>query len=163
MKGSVTIMPAANANTASKLAQSNEVVRKYMLIGLAPGILAYPLLSGVALAGIQLRMLKKISQVYGIEFSKELGKALIGTLVGSSLAPGLAIGLIPVVGQVVGAASMVVLGGASTYALGKVFIQHFESGGTLLTFDPDKMRAYYEHHAAIVAPMANANFAGVKP
>ena len=33
--------------------------------------------------------------------------------------------------------------GASTYAVGQVFIQHFESGGTFLDFDPDKVKAYF--------------------
>ena len=30
-----------------------------------------------------------------------------------------------------------------TYAVGKVFIQHFESGETFLTFYPEKVKAYY--------------------
>jgi hypothetical protein len=34
--------------------------------------------------------------------------------------------------------------GAATYAVGKVFIQHFESGGTLLNFNPDSVRDYYK-------------------
>ncbi len=33
---------------------------------------------------------------------------------------------------------------ASTYAVGKIFVQHFESGGTVLSFNPDKVRDYYE-------------------
>ncbi|MDE2463441.1 MAG: GTPase, partial [Alphaproteobacteria bacterium] len=36
------------------------------------------------------------------------------------------------------------LAAASTYALGKVFIQHFESGGTFLDMDPDKVSAYFK-------------------
>ena len=38
---------------------------------------------------------------------------------------------------------MPVFAGASTYAIGKVFIQHFESGGTFLDFEPAKVRAYF--------------------
>ncbi|MCP4106117.1 MAG: hypothetical protein GY749_11350 [Desulfobacteraceae bacterium] len=38
---------------------------------------------------------------------------------------------------------MPVAASASTYALGKIFIQHFASGGTFLTFDPEKVKAYY--------------------
>jgi hypothetical protein len=34
----------------------------------------------------------------------------------------------------------VVLAGASTYALGKVFQYHFENGGTIYNFDVDKMK-----------------------
>ena len=39
---------------------------------------------------------------------------------------------------------MPLIAGASTYAVGKVFYRHFASGGTFLTFDPEKARAYYE-------------------
>jgi hypothetical protein len=42
---------------------------------------------------------------------------------------------IPVVGQLVGAPSMGIFCGASTYAVGKVFMQHFEAGGTFLTLN----------------------------
>ncbi|MFK7983173.1 MAG: hypothetical protein AB8G86_24550, partial [Saprospiraceae bacterium] len=33
---------------------------------------------------------------------------------------------------------------AATYALGKVFTQHFDQGGTLLTFDPVESRKYFQ-------------------
>jgi hypothetical protein len=32
---------------------------------------------------------------------------------------------------------------AFTYAVGKVFQQHFASGGTFLTFDPEKVKGYF--------------------
>jgi len=38
---------------------------------------------------------------------------------------------------------MPITAGAVTYAVGKVFHQHFASGGTFLSFDPDKVRDYY--------------------
>jgi uncharacterized protein (DUF697 family) len=71
--------------------------------------------------------------------------ALIGGSFPTSVAP-LVISLtkmIPLVGSTIGAVSLPLVSGASTYAVGKVFIQHFESGGTFLTFDPETVRAYY--------------------
>jgi predicted transcriptional regulator len=38
---------------------------------------------------------------------------------------------------------MAALSGASTYALGEVFKKHFETGGTFLDFDPERLRKYY--------------------
>jgi hypothetical protein len=38
---------------------------------------------------------------------------------------------------------MPVFAGAATYAIGKVFIQHFEAGGTLLDFEPAKVREHF--------------------
>ena len=34
---------------------------------------------------------------------------------------------------------MATLGGSSTYAIGRVFKQHFEKGGTLEDFEPEKV------------------------
>ncbi|MDV7402156.1 SHOCT domain-containing protein, partial [Arthrospira platensis SPKY1] len=34
--------------------------------------------------------------------------------------------------------------GASTYALGEVFKKHFETGGTILDFDPARLRKLYK-------------------
>jgi hypothetical protein len=33
---------------------------------------------------------------------------------------------------------------AVTWAMGRVFIQHFETGGTLLDFNAEKMRDYFK-------------------
>jgi hypothetical protein len=38
---------------------------------------------------------------------------------------------------------MVLFCGASTYALGRIFIQHFNSGGTFLTFDAEKVQEHF--------------------
>jgi hypothetical protein len=64
----------------------------------------------------------------------------------TSLSPGLAASLgkfIPGVGQTLATGSAVLLNGAATYAVGKVFIQHFAAGGTFLTFDPEAVRDYF--------------------
>jgi uncharacterized protein (DUF697 family) len=51
---------------------------------------------------------------------------------------------VPLVGALVGAPSMMVFCGASAWALGKVFVQHFESGGTFLSFDPGKVKEHFQ-------------------
>ncbi len=49
---------------------------------------------------------------------------------------------IPDIGQTVGTAATPVLNGTFTYAVGRVFDRHFASGGTFLTFDPEKEKEY---------------------
>lgn len=94
---------------------------------------------------IQRIMLYRLSVLYEVPFKKHLVKAFLGTLMGSMAsgmaAPiaGSAIKLIPGIGSLFGGAGMATLGGASTYAIGKVFKQHFEQGGTLEDFDPYKV------------------------
>ena len=52
--------------------------------------------------------------------------------------------LIPGLGTVIGGATASVAGAAATYALGRVFTQHFDQGGTLLDFDPISSREYFQ-------------------
>jgi len=49
---------------------------------------------------------------------------------------------LPGVGTVVGALTMPVFSAGATYVIGKVFIQHFASGGTLLDFNPPDYREF---------------------
>ena len=50
---------------------------------------------------------------------------------------------VPVFGFLVGAIPAITTAAGITYAIGKVFIQHFELGGALLDFDAAKTRAYH--------------------
>ena len=90
-------------------------------------------------------MVKQMSRVFDVNFNEMQGKTLITTLVGSSMARigASAIKLIPGIGSLLGSVAMPVLSGASTFALGQVFKQHFETGGTFLDFDVDRLRKYY--------------------
>lgn len=131
------------------LQAAEALVRKNVYISAGVGVLPIPFLDLAALTGIQLNMLYQLSKIYEVPFNREVTKSIIGTLVGGSGAAILTrpawslLKSIPMVGWAVGGFTLSILGGASTYALGKVFIQHFESGGTFLTFDPQAVRAHY--------------------
>ncbi len=138
-----------NEECCCSMAKAEEIVRKHMLVALGTGVIP-PVADIAALTGIQIRMLYLLAENYGVTFKEEAGKSVIGTLIGGYGMANLCTGavyslmkLIPVVGTIAGAASMSVVASASTYALGKVFIQHFETGGTMLDFKPEKMREYY--------------------
>jgi len=49
---------------------------------------------------------------------------------------------VPVVGTITAGFVMPVLSSGATFAIGKAFIQHFESGGTLLDFNPPDYREF---------------------
>lgn len=131
------------------LPEAEALVRKNVYISAGVGILPIPLLDLAAVTGLQLNMLYQLSRLYEVPFSREAAKSIIGALMSGSSAAILArpawslLKAIPVVGSAVGGLTLAILSGASTYALGKVFIQHFESGGTFLTFDPLAVRAHF--------------------
>lgn len=126
--------------------QADQLVKDYAFNSSLTGFIPIPLLDSVALIATQRMMLLRMSKIYGIPFSKNLAKTLLTTLM-SGIAPrvaspmlGSALKLIPGVGSVVGGATTAALGSASTYAVGKVFQNHFEAGGVLEDFDPKKVQ-----------------------
>jgi uncharacterized protein (DUF697 family) len=133
--------------------QARRTVKKYMGFSAGVGLLPLPLLNTAGITAIQLRMLQVLSESYGVPFSKDLGKKIIGSLLGAIVPSSLSGTLggaaswlassTHVAGSIVSRLSMPVFAGASTYAIGQVFIQHFESGGTFLDFEPAKVREYF--------------------
>jgi uncharacterized protein (DUF697 family) len=125
---------------------ASEIIKNYVLWSAGIALIPLPLVDMVAITAIQLRMLKKLCDHYEIEFSEHRGKALIASLIG-----GLHTGLlaasfskvVPVLGLVGAVAPMTAIAGAITYAVGKVFVQHFETGGTLLDFEPSKVKRFF--------------------
>ena len=125
--------------------KAKAVIHKHVIAAAAAGAVPIPGVDLALLTGAQLNMVRRLAQIYGVEFKPERGRALVVAFVGSiaPLASASVVKAIPLLGTLVGGVSWLALAGASTYAVGKVFIQHFESGGTLLTLDSEKVMDYY--------------------
>jgi uncharacterized protein (DUF697 family) len=138
--------------TASKL------VDRFSLWSGAAGLVPIPLIDIVAVGGVQLAMLRRLSEIYNVPFSDNLGKSVIASVAGSllpaSAATTTAMGVgsvmkaLPGVGTLVGALTMPVVSAGATYVIGKVFIQHFASGGTLLDFNAPDYREFIKAQKA---------------
>lgn len=129
---------------------ATEAIKKYSLYSAGVGLIPIPLVDFAAISAIQVKMLKQLSEIYEIPFDADRGRsivaALIGGLAGTNLGYGLGRNLlkaVPLVGPLLGGFSVSAMGGAVTWAVGRVFMQHFASGGTLLDFDPDAMRQHF--------------------
>lgn len=144
---------AAN-DGAARQQEANQIVRNYALGSIVPSLLPVPLLDLGLVTAVQMKMLHSLANTYDVPFKDELGRSAIAALVGGTAALSVArvvssaVKAIPGVGSLVGAASMPVVNGGTTYAIGKMFVQHFESGGTFLTFDPTKVRDHFEKELA---------------
>lgn len=156
-------------DTNQKSAQADSLIKKHMFASMASGLIPMPWVDAAALTALQLNLLRCLADVYGVDFSSQLGKSVIAALAGGALPANLSAQVatlakgLPGIGWLAGAGSAAVLGGASTYALGKVFVQHFESGNTLLSFDPQKVRAYYAQQYERGKEEVKASFVGVMP
>jgi uncharacterized protein (DUF697 family) len=102
---------------------------------------------GLAVSALQLKMLAELSEIYGVPFQENSGKAALASLACFIIPHAGALGAlsnaIPVL-NVLGAPLAATFAGAYSWALGNIFIQHFESGGTFLTFDPEKVREHFK-------------------
>lgn len=134
-------------NEEDRLKKSDKVIRNHVAWSMGAGLIPIPIADVFAVSAVQLDMVKQLANTFDIDFRETEGKALITSLVGSSIARVMAGGaakLIPGLGSVVGGGAMALLSGASTYALGEVFKEHFQTGGTFLDFDVDRLRKYYD-------------------
>ncbi|MDH3604222.1 MAG: YcjF family protein [Candidatus Tectomicrobia bacterium] len=157
------------AETNSQTERANKIVKQHMLATLGVGLVPVPLVDLALLVGIQLNMLHRLAKLYEVEFSSHFATSMITSLLGGGISISLSstvarlVASIPLYGRIIGMASTSVFSGASTYAIGKVFIQHFESGRTFLTFDPQQVREYYAEQLAQGKNEVRQGFVGVKP
>ena len=109
-----------------------------------------PLLDIVAVTGVNLRMVARLAAHYQQPFSNSRGKAIIWSLLGGlgPYAAGLGLGgtlakSMPGAGVALGVVTMSATAAAATHAMGRLFIQHFDAGGTLFDMDPMALRDHY--------------------
>jgi uncharacterized protein (DUF697 family) len=125
-----------------------KLVDRFALWSGAAALIPLPLVDMAAVGGLQLRMLSRLSGIYGIPYSENRAKAIMasfaGTLIPASAAPAAASVLksFPGIGTAIAALTMPTFSAGATYMIGRAFIQHFASGGTLLDFDPPDYRKF---------------------
>ncbi len=124
--------------------EAEAIVRRYMWWSAAGGLIPFSVIDVLAITTVQVMMLRSLCELYEVPFNQEWGKGLVTALVGS-IAPTYLKGF-PGFGTLIGIVTGPVFYAASTFAVGKVFTQHFESGGTLLTFEPAKMKEYFREY-----------------
>lgn len=126
------------------------IIRKRVYAAIGVGFVPLPLIDFAALTAIQLELIHALSKAHGVEFKKERVKSIISSLCGGALTTAsvpLAASLlkcIPVIGTTAGVATISIMGGTATYALGWVFDRHFRNGGTLKNFDTQEAKAYFK-------------------
>ncbi len=142
---------AEGALETTKAQQAEKIIRDNIAWACAGGLIPVPLFDIAAITAAQLKLVRELSHHYEIPFEDHLGKNVVASLVGSIGSAAIGRGIfcsllkaVPVIGTIGGLISVPIVAGAATYALGQVFVKHFESGGTLLDFKPEPVRDYFE-------------------
>ena len=142
-----TEIETQDTEKAERLDKASAIISNKCKWSAAAGFIPVPYLDLAGLAAVQVKMVSELTELYGKTVQQEAIRTTIATLLGTLATAGLAapvafstLKLIPGLGAVAGGVSLGALGAAATYAVGKVFVNHFEGGGTLANFDTDKVK-----------------------
>lgn len=130
-----------------RLVKSQELIKQYAFGSSLTGFIPIPFLDTVGLIGVQRIMLLHLSKLYDVPFSRNAAGIILSSLMGGvasrAAAPfaSSALKLLPGVGTAISGTSMATMSAASTYAVGKIFQQHFEQGGTLENFNLEQAKS----------------------
>lgn len=148
----VSPTPASDeAATSERLAAAERIVKQNVYWSMGCGAVPVPVVDLVGIGGLQIRMLKQLSDLYGVKFSDHLARNIVAALIGTLGARALTVATVgsfiktlPFAGALIGGiVAMPVIAGASTYAIGRVFVRHFELGGTFEDLNFARAKAYF--------------------
>jgi uncharacterized protein (DUF697 family) len=154
-KNSPRHSPASSGTKTGRHSSAEEIVDRFVPLAMGAGMVPVPILDLAAISGLQLKMISDLAAHYAVPFAPSRAKALVASLLGGvgslTLAAG-ALGsllkVVPIVGFWAGCTSLSITAGALTYAVGRIFIDHFESGGTLLDFDTAAAKSLFVEQLA---------------
>lgn len=115
------------------------------------GTVPAPFVDVALVSGAQIKMIHSLCKHYRIPFQKKLAFTLVSALAGGTMPTWLAQTLtlsalktVPVVGSVMSLTAEPAMAFAATYAIGRTFVQHFESKGTLASFSARNMSGSFQ-------------------
>lgn len=135
---------AAEDDAINAALDAQDEIKNHVIAAMAVGLLPIPGVDMAGMLAIQVRMVDKICKIYNVTLRENAARAAILSLAGgvlpATLASGFVSGLkiIPGLGTLSGAAGASLLGGAMTFAIGRVFQEHLETHESLIDFDPTK-------------------------
>ena len=104
---------------------ATKLVDRFAVWSGVAGFIPMPIVDVLAIGGLQIQMLRRLSQVYGVPFSDNSGKALIASLAGTMIPTTSGIGaastmkFVPVLGTLTAGFVMPALSAGATYAIGR--------------------------------------------
>jgi uncharacterized protein (DUF697 family) len=133
---------AGEADAARRRSLAKVIVERHAAYAAVGGIIPVPIANVASITAVIVRMVKVLSGLYGVPFQRDRARAMIIGLMGGTVPTGLAavttstlVSLIPASG-LIGLAVSSVTAIACTRSIGRIFIEHFESGATLHDLPP---------------------------
>ena len=121
--------------------KADQAVRDHALLAGAGMVIPIPFLDMAVEATIQVKMVRRLCELYGIDFAEERAKIVMAAAVGGFSAGWAAGSLLRYASFATYFSNFwpsAMLASAITYAIGQVFVHHFEAGGGLHDLDTNK-------------------------
>ena len=130
-----------------RLRAALDILSRYRRWTIAAAAAPLPLIDAACVSGVQLRMISRLARLFDVPFERVRVGSLLSSLLGgwtpftiTTSVAGAAARLVPGIGTLIGVATSVGTSTLATETIGKIFIRHFEDGGTFLDFEPKKYR-----------------------
>jgi uncharacterized protein (DUF697 family) len=131
------VLKTAEFDARQRLSQAHAIVERYATYSAAGGIIPLPIANAASVMAIIVRMVKMLSNLYGVPFERDRARAIVVGMAGAATPTGLAaitsstlFYLVPA-SAIIGLAVSSVAAVACTRSIGRTFVEHFESGATL--------------------------------
>jgi uncharacterized protein (DUF697 family) len=138
--------PSGESDRRAREQRAERIIRKHIVWSTGAGLIPVPLADVAAVTAVQVSMLEDLSKLYGVELSEPVIKNFVTALTGGMIARigASAVKAIPGIGTLLGGASMSIMSGASTYAIGQVAKTELERGGKLADADMSRAKSAYD-------------------
>jgi uncharacterized protein (DUF697 family) len=140
-----TAQAAAGIDAGTRHFLALAVVERHANYSAIGGAVPLPLVNVAGVTAIIVRMVKRLSELYGVPYKRDRVRAIVIGLAGGAMPAGLATVTASAFFYVVpgsnllGLAVSSVTASACTRRLGRIFVEHFESGATLADFPALKL------------------------
>ncbi len=130
-------------NAEERQFRAEMIVKEHMIASLGLGLIPIPLLDIATGVASNVVLVNRLCALYDQPFKASVARGAILTLmaalgsVGAAVTVGFSLAkLVPGIGTAAGTVTLPIANAATSYVIGKMFIGHFEMGGTLFDFDP---------------------------
>src|SRR6185295_5751684 len=128
---------AAGIDATRRRSQANSIVERHMAYAAVGGIIPVPIANVASITAVIVRMVKLLSDLYGIPFERDRARAIVVGLMGGAMPTGLGAVTTSTLFYIVPGSALVGLAVASiaavacTRSIGRIFVEHFETGSNL--------------------------------
>jgi len=127
----------AGIDVTRRRSQANVIVERHTAYAAVGGIIPVPIANVASITAVIVRMVKLLSDLYGVPFERDRARAIVVGLMGGAMPTGLGAVTTSTLFYVVPGSGLIGLAVSSiaavacTRSIGRIFVEHFESGSSL--------------------------------